>query len=66
MLSWEKVKNKKPCRNFQVELTEYVKVEDVLYKVNNNSLVPEERLVHDRHVTFPVSDIIMEFYYWFV
>ena len=43
-----------------------MKVEDVLYKVNNESLVPEERLVHDRHVTFPVSDVLMQFYCWFV
>ena len=40
-----------------------MKVEDVLYKVNNETLVPEERLVHDRHVTFPVSDVFVQFYH---
>ena len=42
----------------QVQLTEYVKMDDVIYKVNNECLVPEDRLVHDRHITFPVSSTI--------
>ncbi len=38
----------------QVVLTEYVKMEDMIYKVNNKTLVPEERLVLDRPVMFKV------------
>ncbi len=44
-------------RRFQVKLTEYVKIEDVIYRVNSRALVPEERLVLDRHVSYRVSEL---------
>ncbi|XP_076435892.1 LOW QUALITY PROTEIN: helicase POLQ-like [Babylonia areolata] len=35
-----------------VSLTEYVKVGDNLYQVNNKALVPEDKLEHDKILTF--------------
>ena len=42
---------------FQVKLTEYVKVEDSIYRVNDKALCPDEKLQHERVVLFPVSVI---------
>ncbi|KAK7109405.1 helicase POLQ-like [Littorina saxatilis] len=39
-----------------VSLTEYVKVEDSLYQVNNKALVPEDKLQHDKILTFPHTE----------
>nr|KAG5689392.1 hypothetical protein BaRGS_017676 [Batillaria attramentaria] len=38
-----------------VSLTEYVKVEDNMYHVNSAALVPDDRLQHDRVITFTES-----------
>ena len=38
----------------QVSLREYVKVEDNLYTVDTKALVPEDRLQHEKILTFPV------------
>ncbi|KAK7473467.1 hypothetical protein BaRGS_00035296 [Batillaria attramentaria] len=38
-----------------VSLTEYVKVEDNMYHVNSAALVPDDRLQHDRVITFTHS-----------
>lgn len=40
----------------QVELKEYVKVEDTIYEVNHQSLVPEDRLSFSRVTTFKVNE----------
>ena len=40
-----------------MELTEYVKVEDSIFKVNSKALCPDEQLMYDRITTFTVRTI---------
>jgi len=40
--------------NLQVQLEEYVKIGDDLYKVNNQPVPIEEKLQHHRHLMYNV------------
>jgi len=39
---------------YQVELTEYVKIQDNIYQVQPKAKCPDDQLFHDRVVPFPV------------
>ncbi|XP_077979888.1 helicase POLQ-like [Glandiceps talaboti] len=43
-----------------VELTEYVKIGDNIFKIDPKALCPEEKFVHDRIVTFPYKGAILK------